>query len=253
MHPSSVAFLKFALLSLLLGGADSGLLSRFWRAGGDARRAAETMPRRDARRAAETTPRRDARKKDHHLHVHRRKEGSSARAAETPPEKKEETPQTQPASTNMMTTQRPFAGRALLAADAFQCRECPGDTFCFQDALTRCPEHAVSANRSDDAGDCSCKAGFWGAANASAALACQACPPDFYCAGGAAREACPAGAHSPAGSPARAGCVCSGMPTTGRDLAGRQCGPCGHSPSLTPLSNTANAAAGSPDHARASP
>jgi hypothetical protein len=213
MRPSSVAylklaFLKFALLSLLLGGADSGLLNRFWRAGGDAPRAAETMPRRDARRAAETTPRRDARKKDHHLHVHRRKEGSSARAAETPPEKKEETPQTQPASTNMMTTQRPFAGRALLAADAFQCHECPGDTFCFQDALTRCPEHAVSANRSDDAGDCRCKAGFWGAANASAALACQACPPDFYCAGGAAREACPAGAHSPAGSPARAGCVC---------------------------------------------
>jgi len=151
MRPSSVAFLKlaflkFALLSLLLGGADSGLLNRFWRAGGDARRAGGDAPRAggDARRAAETTPRRDARKKDHHLHVHRRKEGSSARAAETPPEKKEETPQTQPASTNMMTKQRPFAGRALLAADAFQFHECPGDPFCFQDALTRCPEHAVS-------------------------------------------------------------------------------------------------------------
>jgi hypothetical protein len=86
MRPSSVAFLKFAflkfaLLSLLLGGADSGLLNRFWSAGGDARRVAETMPRRgDARRGGDT------RKKDHHLHVHRR-----ARPAETPPEKKEET------------------------------------------------------------------------------------------------------------------------------------------------------------------
>ena len=104
----------------------------------------------------------------------------------------------------------PRGARLLLAvaADAFQCRECPADTYCYDDALARCPEHAVAQNGSATADACRCKPGFAQNASWAAGGACLPCPAGFYCAGGFSLLACPEGSRSAPGSSARASCVC---------------------------------------------
>ena len=184
-----------AVLALLVfaGPARAGLVDRFWRAG---------TGKRNALVGAESVTR-DRTRAGVHLHVQRRG-NDSARAATR------FSGRGAAAARSPAPAQSPARSARLLleAADPFQCRECAEGTYCFRDALARCPEHSDSQNRSDDIEDCVCRAGFAQNASWAAGGACAACAPGFYCPGGNVSVACPQGSRSEAGAASEAGCAC---------------------------------------------
>lgn len=165
-------FTLAALALLALPCTSTGRLERFWRAEGGTRYSV-------------------------HLQVHRRANATRRDGHTTPSTSRSRAP-----------PQSPAARFLLEAADPFQCRECVAGTYCFRDALARCPEHADSQNRSDDIGDCVCRPGFVQNASWAAGGACVACAPGFYCVGGNSSVACPPGSRSQVGAASEAECAC---------------------------------------------
>ena len=213
-HPWVLAVLA---LHALAGRSSGGLVDRFWRAGSARSTGAHAGVRLHVQRRDNGTGRAGGLAPTSAPFAapkaHAAPGASGARGAQAPV-----APAAPTAALRVSTRaapsppQSPAAGSAarflLEAADPFQCRECAAGTYCFRDALARCPEHADSQNRSDNIEDCVCRPGF--AQNASWATggACAACAPGFYCAGGNASVACPPGSRSPAGAASEAGCAC---------------------------------------------
>jgi hypothetical protein len=150
-----------ATLVLVLSTVASALVNNFWRVGKDVRlhvhhRAAPRVvpdAHGDSLYLSETSPQR---------HLTYKLPASRARV-KTSSETQEQIKDIIIAPETTRRTE-PRASRFLLQfvpPDPFQCRECTGGSYCYQDALTRCPPHSTSQNRSDDASDCRCKAGFY--------------------------------------------------------------------------------------------
>ena len=209
-----------ATLVLVLSTVASALVNNFWRVGKDVRlhvhhRAAPRVvpdAHGDSLYLSETSPQR---------HLTYKLPASRARV-KTSSETQE---QIKDIIIAPETTRRPEprASRFLLQfvpPDPFQCRECTGGSYCYQDALTRCPPHSTSQNRSDDASDCRCKAGFYQNASWADGGACLPCTAGFYCPDG--RVACHAGSDSAEGSSVRESCIC----TAGFTQAGENCTAC---------------------------
>ena len=201
-----------ATLVLVLSTVASALVNNFWRVGKDVRlnvhhraggEAPRVMPDAHGDARSGTSPQR---------HPHLTYKLPASRSRITPETKQRHA-----------VSEIPHSSRFLLSfvpQDPFQCRECTGGSYCYQDALTRCPPHSTSQNRSDDASDCRCKAGFYQNASWADGGACLPCTAGFYCPAG--RVACHAGSHSAEGSSARESCIC----TAGFTQAGENCTAC---------------------------